>query len=397
LIFSILFVIILGSCFDVEPWGNIVFSIIYNAVWMLMELLVSSFFMIFNIDIRTFDYAGSLICEILLLILVKALKMFFGKVYIGVLSWKHNAVIMMIPIFCMIISAHLFYMCTLSESVYNRIFVILEFLMFIVLDVFLFKLYIKIYDSYEIKRNNDIYKMELEMCSRHLKEKETAIEDARKARHDFKYKLLCLRDYSRNKEYDRLNSYIDELLHVDTNDSYAYVDTGNHLLDTLLNYKYETAKKHGIDVQLVTDVPRNMPFDNSDLCVILGNAIDNAIEANQLIEKVDVPNGIHNNVHNGIYNDIQNNIHNDTHKYINIIIKYREKNLIILIENSFSGNIKQNKQGKFVSSKVDKINHGIGLSSIEHALKKYHGYMDINADKKIFTLKMILYSPEPPV
>jgi sensor histidine kinase regulating citrate/malate metabolism len=226
----------------------------------------------------------------------------------------------------------------------------------------------KLCDSLEIKRNNDIYRLELDLYREHIKEKENAMTEFRKNRHDLKYKLIALKNHVRNSTREEIERYIDELIDIKATDKFFHIDTGNILLDTLLNFKYEMAEKQGINFNINAQVPYNLPFDNDDLCIILGNAIDNAIEANAYTTG-EVP-------------------------YIDLKIKYQDKNLIIDIKNSFDGNIVQDKAGKLISRKKDSENHGMGINSIKRSLQKYNGYMDIKIDGSMYQMKLIMYSPQ---
>jgi sensor histidine kinase regulating citrate/malate metabolism len=243
---------------------------------------------------------------------------------------------------------------------------VLEFMLFIILNIAMFYIYIKIYESYEIKRNNDIYRMEIDLYSKHIKEKESAMQEFRRTKHDFKHQLINLRSFAEKGEYEELKNYIDELIDLKSMDNFSYVDTDNSLLDTLLNFKYEAAREQKIKFKIDVDVPYNLPFDNTDLCIILGNAIDNAIEACMYVENEE--------------------------KYIDLMIKYEQGNLIIVMENIFDGNIMKDRSGNFISRKADKDNHGIGMSSIKHSLNKYHGYIDVCIEGNRYILKMIMYS-----
>ena len=73
------------------------------------------------------------------------------------------------------------------------------------------------------------------------------------------------------------------------------------------------------------DIPSQMPFANSDLCIILGNALDNALEANMRSK--------------------------EEHSYISLKVKYDGDNLIIIVENSFDGKIIKNKGGELITRK----------------------------------------------
>ena len=78
---------------------------------------------------------------------------------------------------------------------------------------------------------------------------------------------------------DEASSKIDDIL--DSNKIYKneISRTGNLVIDSLINYKFSLAQKEGIDMKCYVFVPDRLPFDGTDLCIILGNLLDNAMEA----------------------------------------------------------------------------------------------------------------------
>ena len=98
--------------------------------------------------------------------------------------------------------------------------------------------------------------------------------------------------------------------------------------------------------------------------VILGNLLDNAIEAASKV--------------NG-------------DKKINVVIYYEKNNLYININNTYNGEIIFDGN-KYKTTNENKIDHGIGLSSIENALKKYDGEIEISYTESLFTVKVLMYN-----
>ena len=110
-------------------------------------------------------------------------------------------------------------------------------------------------------------------------------------------------------------------------------------------------------------VPQDLPQSASDLCVIIGNLLDNSIEAVKEIK---------------------------SKKIIDIILKYEHKRSYINVKNAYEGQRIKNKEGKFVSSKSDKRSHGVGLKSIKRIVEKNEGVLIINTDNNIFDVTVII-------
>ena len=228
-----------------------------------------------------------------------------------------------------------------------------------------FMMYIKLVDSYEIKRKSDIYEKELVLHTEYIKEKEQIMAEFNKNKHDLKNNLLYMLELLKSQEYAKLEKYITDMTELTTHTKARKANSENSILDSFINYKYDVATEKGIEFRVKIDVPYDMPFDNGDLCVILGNALDNSIEANE--DKI-----------------IEN-------PYIDLKMRYREGNLVIIIENSFDGNYIKNDDGTFITTKNDKNNHGIGLGSIQNALQKYNGQLNIETEENIFKISIILF------
>lgn len=368
LFLNVLFVAMMGGCFYCSFAGQLIFAIIYNTIGTLSELFIASLFLNFNLQYRNYSELEYFICELFLLILVKILQVFFRNQRIIGFSWKHHAILMLMPIGCIFISAHLFSFTAETKNHTDLIMSTAAFIVLLVIVAIMFLMYIRIIDSYETKKINDIYRRELELYTEHMREKEAAMKEFRKSRHDFDHKLLYISQLIQQKQYEELSKYIDEISNLQPFDGFMVINTDHSLIDAQLNFKYEEARKNGITFKYDIDIPSMLPFDSADLCVILGNALDNAIEANAG-GKVEQP-------------------------YIKLIMKYRGENLLLIIENSYDGIIKKNLKGEIQTRKTNSSSHGFGLYSIQSSLEKYHGDMNIEMDDGIFKLTIIMYPPD---
>ncbi|MES8989573.1 ATP-binding protein, partial [Oliverpabstia intestinalis] len=108
--------------------------------------------------------------------------------------------------------------------------------------------------------------------------------------------------------------------------------------------------------------PINLPYENSDLCVILGNLLDNAIEAAE----------------------------NSENKEIDVRIVYVKNKLKITVKNYYTGKIKKDTGGNFISTKSDTKNHGIGLQSVTRIVDAYGGVMEVRTDHSVFQVDIII-------
>ena len=170
---------------------------------------------------------------------------------------------------------------------------------------------------------------------------------------------------------EELQNYLSELKQTMDRLDFQY-KTGNSVVDILLNMKYHELTRTMTDIQLNADrllFPENLQIQGYDIGIIIGNALDNAIEAcKKLKEK-----------------------NKSADAFITLSSFTRGKMFFIEVENSFDGKINRKKYSEFpVTDKKDKKAHGIGLSNIKNTAEKYHGGVDWIAENKKFTLTVML-------
>lgn len=155
--------------------------------------------------------------------------------------------------------------------------------------------------------------------------------------------------------------------------------TGNAVIDTLLNMKYHEISHMLPDLELDADrllFPEMLYIQSYDMGVILGNALDNALEACRRLH--------------------------DKEKEARLFIRlssFQKGNMFFLeIANSFDGKLIRKAQAEFPETgKADKEAHGIGLMNIRNAVQKYHGAVDWSAKNKVFTLSVMMQNRMPVV
>ena len=181
--------------------------------------------------------------------------------------------------------------------------------------------------------------------------------------HDLKHHIRALRKADREEIDKYLDEMEDAVLIYD-----AIVKTGNEVFDTILTEKSLYCKDRGIQVSCVADGSQ-MDFINTvDLYTLLGNAMDNAIEA---VEK---------------FKDVEK-------RQIDVMI-YRQQNFLVMnIINPILGALVYDDEELPVTTKEDKRLHGFGLRSMWYIVKKYDGFLNINEEDGCFSLKILMPIP----
>ena len=206
-----------------------------------------------------------------------------------------------------------------------------------------------------LEQENRAYENQLQELS--------AMEDSMKSlRHDIKNHLLVLQEMAGKHDFSDMDRYVESLNDM-VEQSRPFSETGNVIVDSLLNIKLKAANHRlGIEPVLELAVPSSLPIENHDLCIILGNLLDNAIEALEQCR-------------NG---------------YLGISMKAEAGVLLLRIVNSYTGPLR--KQGeRFLTSKVASQEHGIGLNNVKKIVEKYHGEMHFETEADLFRAEILLY------
>lgn len=195
-------------------------------------------------------------------------------------------------------------------------------------------------------------------------EREALWLESRRLYHDFKQHLVCLKGYSEERQYKVMDEYLYAMI-----GGYATAHwenkSGNTTVDSLIGYKMTMVRDLDISLQTDFDISGNLPFEDFDLSIVVGNAFDNAVEAVAKLAKKE--------------------------RTIKLTIKLAKNILTIKLSNPYEGEIHRGAAGNLLSDKEDGTIHGFGLTSIERVVQKYNGQMKITSDNNLFQLLIIMY------
>ena len=226
----------------------------------------------------------------------------------------------------------------------------------IFVNVFIYALMIRI-----SRKNTDrigfmIDKMQLEVYKKQLYETEKQYNDIKAIRHDIKNHLQCVSTLLNKNEIDQAKDYIKDMLENKLDFDYQQVRSGNRAVDVVANTKiYECRNrkiKTVIGVSLIS-----LDMDDLDICIVLGNLLDNAIEA---CEKLDEDDRI-------IYLDIT-----QQKSYVKMIIR-----------NPICESVLENNP-EFKTSKPDVKSHGYGIKSVREVIARNSGMIDFYENNGYF-------------
>lgn len=369
LISIILVSIICISTYKGRVLQKVVFSVLINTIWMLAEFLVGYMFTLCGIHYMIPKFWGSLLSKMLIMILIIVLKNFFQNENIKSLSNKYNMILLLIPTGSMFVVYNIF---MLSIEINNKQSIrksLTSSMIILVINIIMFKLYLNLSKEKELQKYNTVYEQQLELCDQHMREKENVMKEFRNARHDMKQHFIVLMEMLDTDKTKDAIDYLSKLINMEALSNPGVSKTNNIVVDSLINAKNTVALKANIEFEINIHIPMELPFKNADMSILLGNILDNAIEASEQLET--------------------------NKRFIKFYMQFNNNVLIITVMNAFNGNLNRSRDGKIISNKDNPDNHGIGLESVNKIAEKYHGSVVIETRNDIFIIKVVLLCELP--
>ena len=210
-----------------------------------------------------------------------------------------------------------------------------------------------------IDRRIEAYQREL--IETHYREVENMYRKMRGWRHDYRGHIQAMKALLLAGDLDGLRGYLDKL-DTDLNTVDTVIKTGNPMADAILNSKISLAQSRGITVKADAHVPVGLRMSEIDLCCILGNLFDNAIEASMALPEEE--------------------------RLIRVYMEMKGTQLYISFTN-FTAGKKLRKTGKVYKSTKGE-GHGFGLVRIDKIIEQLDGYLSRNSEDGAFTTEILI-------
>ncbi len=208
---------------------------------------------------------------------------------------------------------------------------------------------------------NKILENQVQIQLKHYEKSEKINTEIRRFRHDYNNHMNCMKSLVQSGRYDELMDYINNISDAFPQSGFLY-NTGNYIADAILTDKLENARKNGTNISFKGIISPSI--NNTDLCIILGNILDNAVEA---CEKI------------------------DGEKEIFVFGGYQHGYFILIVKNPISCHV-QTENGIPATTKPDTAYHGFGLQNVESVVKKYDGIMLPECSDDSFTIRLTFNS-----
>ena len=186
------------------------------------------------------------------------------------------------------------------------------------------------------------------------------IQEARKAKHDLRHHITTMDSFLANGEYDRLRDYLSQYKKSLPDDSTIHF-CQHQGMNALLLFFAQQAKDHQIDFDVSVECPQDLAFPEHELAVLMGNLLENALEACQDVF--------------------------DRPRFLRIRSRIQRDALYIQVDNTYRGELKM-KNGHYLSTKHP--GRGIGLGSVEEIVERFQGLIEIQPENGVFQVSILL-------
>ncbi len=213
------------------------------------------------------------------------------------------------------------------------------------------------------KKEYEVAQYQNEVLIKTTLEKDEMNKEVRKIWHDFNNHMSCIDMLLQMNNVEKARAYIQNM-NASCQTIYMGIKTGNEMADVVINQKFVLAQNQGIEMRVSGTLEEHININQMDLCALLCNGLDNAIEACCQIE-------------------------DKANRKINIILKMHKDYLLIEIVNSVKQVI--TTQHKYLpTTKNNKLRHGIGMISMQNIVEKYKGNLEWKCEDNQFLLSIML-------
>ncbi len=200
-----------------------------------------------------------------------------------------------------------------------------------------------------------------ELLDTHYAEVENMYREMRGWRHDYRNHIQTMKVYAANGDLEAIERYLD-LLDGELRAVEPQIKTGNAMTDAILNSKLSLARSKGITVKADAHIPVALSISELDLCAILGNLFDNAIEASLALPP--------------------------EQRMIRVYMDMKNTQLYISFTNVTAGKKLQKIGSRFPTTRGE--GHGFGLVRIDQIVERHDGYISRNSEDGAFTTEILL-------
>ena len=370
----LLMIAIVFIIFDGQKRLKAVFIVIYS-LFVALSKLVSYFAFSFFIDeyITKIPYMDtesffyrilSIEMPNIIMLLIIILLGLFTKSKNKNVPLRYWLLLLTVPVTTLgTLTVYQYYIDRLAPGEEINAYIIISTIGILFINVLVFMLFSRLHNQLEMQRRQDLLNTQMRLEKESFLRIEESYNRTRELRHDLKNHIFSLKGIAENGTKEELLEYLEKM--TDAVEEATYISMSkNSAVDAILNEKLLYAQKNGISTQFDVTPLGDTKIPAMDICTILSNALDNAVEACVKFEK-------------------------QSDRYIDVKIEDSENEMIISIKNP-STEAPKRRAGVYISRKKDKENHGLGLKSIKRTVDKHKGDMLVKYENEIFNLVVCL-------
>ena len=362
------FIFLISLLFNISMLSRIFSSIFLYLLFVLSEFIVAmTITSLANVDIEytqknIFLFAiCTLISKFLTWFAVKILKL-NEKKQRNWLPFKLAYRIIPLPLATFFTLVLLFVCCYRIEDTMFRVITLISSIMLTAANILVFYLIDTQNDYIKTKESLNFARLHIQNQINHYTELYSYQNALTSFKHDTKNRLLALLGLLKEQQTDKAIELLENDLDFLDSLKQKVINSGNPVIDAVIQSKSNIANTEGITIDTSIRLTKPIKIDEFELGVMIGNALDNAIEATQKVAA-------------------------DTRNPISVSLITSESQLSLLIKNSVLTNVNTKN---LYSTKTDKTNHGYGLNSIKAIVKKHDGEVFISCEANIFQLSISL-------
>lgn len=227
-------------------------------------------------------------------------------------------------------------------------------------NIFVFYLYDHQIEILRVRQEKETLELQNEYQENQLKMMHQAVEQSKSQRHDFLKHISMISHLNDHNQPEEIKTYLEEIqTHIAS--EHKYVNSGNFVIDSILNYKIQEGLSEKIKISHHIKVPAELILSIYDLNVVLTNLLDNSILA----------------------------VRDMDDKRIDIDITYQKGGLRIYIRNPYR-EVKKNSVGEYLTTKADAGMHGYGLKNVRKLVESRGGIMSVKDENQVFEVVVFI-------
>ena len=368
-VITLVLVTIVSTCilFDVSPLRSVLMNLLLYGLMSIFEVIIA--FVAEGFFDRNFFEEGNSLLSLLLgclsqlfgIIFVYLMKSAWGRKDMSELSIRDLPGFIALPLFSLGICLAFVFNFSSGLSRPQYLTILFMFVGLMVVNLLTFDMLRRTHERERQMREMQLMVERADSTARLYRAKSNNYEQQRARNHEFKSRIAAIGMLARKGEYDRLLEMVEDV-ETDYRNDRTFHDTGNIIVDNILDIKTDEMKMEGIDFHTKLGDLKELTIKDDDLVIILSNLLENAIEACRKCNK---------------------------DREISFKFTIEEGNTILLMSNTYDG-YSIMKNGTYISTKTDPGEHGIGIKNIIRAIEKYHGDYTMEEKDGIFSFYMLI-------